>query len=428
MSACRHHVRDVCAHSDMRILYLTQWFEPEPAFKGLEFAKALAAKGHEVEVATAFPNYPGGKVYPGYRVRPYQRDVMDGITVHRLYVWPSHDRSSVGRMLNYLSFWLSSLFFGLIRGWRYDAVYIYHPPITPALAAALFCRLWRRPFVVEIQDLWPDSVASSGMAPGRIVRALDAACRFTYRRAAAIVAQSAGMMARLEERGVPKAKLHCIRNWSTYAPARDAADLPPEVVRAAFAGRINLVYGGNMGQAQGLRTVIDAVAAAIRTQPDLRLHLHLFGGGIERDTLAARIDELGMAERMTLHGSVSRGAMDRIFDLADILVLHLKADPLYEVTIPSKTQHYLSCGKPIVAGLSGEAADLLRQSGAAIVTAPEDTGAMTAAILSLAERDPAERDTLGKNGRDYYDTHLAFAPAIDRTVAILGQVAGTLPR
>lgn len=412
----------------MRILYLTQWFEPEPAFKGLEFAKTLAAKGHEVEVATAFPNYPAGKVYPGYRVRPYQRDMMDGMVVHRLYVWPSHDQSSVGRMLNYVSFWLSTLIFGLIRGRRYDAVYVYHPPITPGLAAALFCRLWRRPFVLEIQDLWPDSVASSGMAPGRIVRALDAACRFTYRRAAAIVAQSAGMMARLEERGVPAAKLHCIRNWSTYAPARDATDLPTEAVRAAFAGRINLVYGGNMGQAQGLRTVIDAAAAAMRAQPDLPLHLHLFGGGIERDALAGRIAELGLTGRMTLHGAVSRDAMDRIFDLADILVLHLKADPLYEVTIPSKTQHYLSCGKPIVAGLSGEAADMLRQSGAALVTAPEDTAAMTASILSLAERTQAERDALGKDGRDYYDSHLSFAPAVDRTLAILGHVTGALQR
>ena len=412
----------------MHILYLTQWFEPEPAFKGIEFAKALAAKGHEVEVVTAFPNYPTGKLYPGYRVRPYQRDDIDGVIVHRLYVWPSHDRSSVGRMLNYLSFWLSSLVFGLVRGRRYDAVYVYHPPITPALAAALFCRLWRRPFVVEIQDLWPDSVASSGMAPGRMVRALDAACRFTYSRATAIVAQSAGMMARLEERGVPATKLHCVRNWSTYAPARDAADTPSDAIQAAFAGRINLVYGGNLGQAQGLRTVIDAVAAAVRARPNLPLHLHLFGSGIERDALATRIDELDMAARMTLHGAVSRGAMDRIFDLADILILHLKADPLYEVTIPSKTQHYLSCGKPIVAGLSGEAADMLRQSGAAIVTAPEDIAAMTAAIVSLAERDRTQRDVLGKNGRDYYDTHLSFAPAIDRTLAILGHVTGALLR
>ncbi len=412
----------------MRILYLTQWFDPEPAFKGLQFAKALAAHGHQVEVATAFPNYPAGKLYPGYRLRPYRREMLEGIIVHRLYVWPSHDRSPIGRIFNYLSFWLSSLIFGLIHGRRFDAVYVYHPPITPALAAALFCCLGRKPFVVEIQDLWPDSVASSGIAPGWVVRALDAACRFTYRRAGAIVAQSGGMMAKLEERGVPAAKLYCIRNWSTYAPARDVTDAASESVQAAFTGWINLVYGGNMGQAQGLRVVLDAFAAAVRARPDLPLHLHLFGDGIERDALAACIVELNMEAQITLHGAVSRAAMDRIFDLADILVIHLKADPLYEVTIPSKTQHYLSCGKPIVAGLSGEAANILRQSGAAIVSSPEDTASMTAAIVSLAECDRAQRDVFGKNGQCYYDTYLSFAPAIDRTLAILGHVVGTLPR
>lgn len=412
----------------MRILYLTQWFEPEPAFKGIDFAKALAAKGHDVEVATAFPNYPGGKLYPGYRLRPYRRDTMRGLAIHRLFVWPSHDRSSFGRALNYISFWLSSLVFGLVRGWRYDAVYVYHPPVTPALAAALFCGLWRRPFVVEIQDLWPDSITSSGMAPDRLVNILGALCRFTYRRAAFVVAQSAGMKARLETRGVPAAKMRCIRNWSTYTPARHPADLPAEAVRTAFAGRINVVYGGNLGQAQGLGTVIDAVAAAVRDHPDLPLHLHVFGGGIERETLIARILALGMGAKITMHDPVSRQMMDRVFDLADILVLHLKADPLYEVTIPSKTQHYLSCGKPIVAGISGEAAELLQASGAAIVTAPEDTAAMTAAIVSLAQLAPNERDVLGKNGQRYYETNLSFTPAIDQTVAILDHVASTRPR
>lgn len=410
----------------MRILYLTQWFEPEPAFKGLQFAKALAARGHEVEVATAFPNYPGGKVYPGYRVRPYQRDVIDGLTVHRLCVWPSHDQSSVGRMLNYLSFWLSSLVFGLIRGRWYDAVYVYHPPITPALAAALFCRLWRRPFVVEIQDLWPDSVASSGMAPGRVVRVLDALCRFTYRRAAAIVAQSAGMQARLVERGVPASKLYCIRNWSTYSAAQTNNDHASDAVCAAFANRINIVYGGNMGQAQDLCTVIDAAAVAVQQVPDM--HLHLFGGGIERDDLAARIAELDMGHRMTIHGPVPRQEMDRIFDMADMLVLHLKDDPLYEVTIPSKTQHYLSCGKPIVAGLSGEAADLLHQSGAAIVTASGDATAITAAILRIARLDSIERTAMGKRGRDYYNANLSFDPAVDQTVTVLENVMHRSPR
>lgn len=403
----------------MRILYLTQWFEPEPAFKGLAFAKALAARGHKVDVATAFPNYPGGKLYPGYRLRPYQRDCIDGLVIHRLYVWPSHDRSTFGRMLNYLSFWLSCLLFGLLRGRSYDAVYVYHPPLTPALAAALFCGLWRRPFVMDIQDLWPESVATSEMAGGRIVKILGALCRFTYRRATAVITQSEGMMARLAERGVPQHKLLCIRNWSTYTPARVNEHAPAEI-QAAFAGRINIVYGGNLGQAQGLATVIEAAAAAARENP--QLHLHLFGNGIERDSLAEQVNRIDMSERITFHGAVSRSTMDRVFDLADVLVLHLKSDPLYEITIPSKTQHYLSCGKPIAAGLVGEAAEILRASGAANVTAPEDVPALAETLAAMARLSPTERQELGKRGRVFYEANLAFAPAIERTLATIEQV------
>lgn len=405
----------------MRILYLTQWFEPEPAFKGLAFARAMVARGHQVEVATAFPNYPSGKLYPGYRLRPYQRELMDEIVVHRLFVWPSHDRSAIGRVLNYISFWLSSLVFGLLRAGRYDVVYVYHPPITPAVAAALFGRLRRRPFVMEVQDLWPDSVASSGMVSGsggRLIRILDALCRFAYRSAAAVIAQSEGMRKQLEERGVPAGKLERIYNWSTYEQGGDPAG---GAVRADFTGKVNFVYGGNLGQAQALHTVIDAVALAARERTDL--HLHLFGEGIEQDRLMAHAAEKNIESHVTFHGPVPRRTMDRVFDQADVLVLNLKDDPLYEVTIPSKTQHYLSCGKPIVAGLSGEAADILRASGAAIVAAPGDAPAMAAALVSMARAGEAERAALGRHGRAFYEAHLSFAPAIDRTLAIICRAA-----
>lgn len=410
----------------MRILYLTQWFEPEPAFKGLEFARALAGQGHEVEVATAFPNYPGGKLYPGYRLRPYRKERMGRLTVHRLFVWPSHGRSAIGRTLNYVSFWLTSLLFGLLRGWRYDVVYVYHPPITPALAAALFCGFWRKPLVVEIQDLWPDSVASSGMAEGKVLRLLDPLCRFTYRHAAAIIVQSDGMKLKLLERGVPAMKLERIYNWSTYAPPSRPDDLAPAELREAFAGRINVVYGGNLGQAQRLEVVIDALADAVRQKPDL--HIHIFGGGIERDHLAEHVSARKMDAHVTLHGPVPREAMDRIFDLADILVLHLRSDPLYEVTIPSKTQHYLSCGKPIVAGLSGEAAELLSASGAAIVAPPEDVAGLTAALVLLASLSSTALAEMGEQGRNFYAAHLSFEPGVNRTLEIIKRATHTSAR
>lgn len=404
----------------MRILYLTQWFDPEPAFKGADFAAALAARGHDVEVATAFPNYPGGKVYPGYRIRPYANDRIRGLKVHRLWVYPSHDASSFGRMANYLSFFVSALVFGLLRAHRYDVIYVYHPPITPGVAAALFGMVRRKPMVIEIQDLWPDSVMASGMAGGRIDRILSTLCMFVYRRASHIIPQSDGMRLRLIERGVPEQKLTRIFNWSTYqAPSASAPALPNKTLVLGPSGRFNIIYGGNLGQAQALSSVIHAVAAARRIEPIV--HLHLFGHGIESGPLA-ELARWVAPDGVTFHGTVDRVEMDRIFDLADALVLHLKDDPLYEITLPSKMQHYLSCGKPVVAGIRGEAAKLLAQSGAALVGQPEDVQAMADAMVELARMTPAERTDMGQRGKQFYDTHMAFDRAIDQTLGILARV------
>ena len=403
----------------MRILYLTQWFDPEPAFKGAQFARALADRGHEVEVATGFPNYPGGKLYPGFRIRPYRRETIAGLTVHRLALYPSHDRSSLGRIANYLSFFLSALAFGLWRGGRYDAVYIYHPPLTPALAAALFCRWHNKPLVVEIQDLWPDSVAASGMGNARIVNILDRLCHFVYTRADRIIAQSRGMRARLESRGVAAEKLSTIFNWATYS---DAAQVPiPATVAEAFSGRINIVYGGNLGQAQNLETVVHAAVRAQTEVPAIRLHL--IGDGVERDRLSALVERESATDVVRIFPPVPRDAMDRIFDAADILVLHLNDDPLYDITIPSKTQHYLACGKPIVAGIAGDAAAILRDSGAASISAPEDVETMAASMIRIARMSGEERAVMGQRGLSHYRQHFAFGQAIDKTMDVIGQAA-----
>ena len=119
----------------MKILLLTQWFDPEPTFKGLLFAQALRDKGHEVEVLTGFPNYPGGKVYDGYKINGYQKEVMDGITLHRAPLYPSHDGSAVKRIFNYMSFAVSSFIIGLLKTRNIDVIYSYHPPLTTSLSA-----------------------------------------------------------------------------------------------------------------------------------------------------------------------------------------------------------------------------------------------------------------------------------------------------
>jgi len=197
----------------MRILFLTQWFQPEPFFKGLPFAAALAARGHDVEVLTGFPNYPGGKVYPGYRVRFYQRETMDGITVHRVPLYLSHDKSALHRILNYLSFSLSVFSFGTWRVKKPDVVYVYNL-ITLGFPAFFLRLLYGCKVVIDITDLWPESVASSRMLHNKtMLAALNGICNWVYRRADRLSVVTPGYINELMRRGVTPEKISLIFNW-----------------------------------------------------------------------------------------------------------------------------------------------------------------------------------------------------------------------
>jgi colanic acid biosynthesis glycosyl transferase WcaI len=404
----------------MRILYLTQWFDPEPGvIKGPAFVRGIEAAGHQVTVVTGFPNYPTGRIYPGYRLRLFQRETVSGAKVERIPLYPSHSSSSVGRALNFLSFWFSALVYGLLRAGRYDFVYVYHPPITVGLAAALFGWVRRRRFVIEIQDLWPDMLAASGMAgTGRLARILGPVCNFVYARAAHVVVQSEGMRTRLIERGVPPEKLTVIRN-----PADPTALDRPEPWTKAKLGldaRFTFLYGGNLGAAQRLGSAIEASRIAQRRGADIQVRL--MGRGIEADDLRALADTSG-ASAVSFAQPVDKDDVPAAFRAADVLLMQWADDPLFNITIPSKTQFYLAVGKPILAALSGETADILRASGAAVVVPPGDPEALAEAMVTMARMPREELDAMGRAGEAYYARTFSFAKMVDDTVAVIERAA-----
>jgi colanic acid biosynthesis glycosyl transferase WcaI len=400
----------------MRILYLTQWFEPEPnILKGLAFVRALEAAGHEVTVVTGFPNYPTGRLYPGYRMGWMRRERIEGVEVVRLPLYPSHDASSLRRSLNFLSFFASALIYGLLRRRRYDVAYVYHPPITVGLAAALAG--WARglPFVLDVQDLWPDTIAATGMAGAeRLVGILGVLCDFVHRRAAAVIAQSESMRRALIARGVPAAKLSTIRNWADLPVPNDEAPASAPLAGAPKNTKFTLVYGGNLGRAQGLDTVIDAAALLAARRADIEIVLH--GDGVDAESLRVRAAGVGIVR---FAPRVSQRAIIEIFGRADALLMSLADDPLFRITIPSKTQFYLAMGKPIIAAVAGEAAEILHGAGAGVVASPGDARALAEAIETLADTSRERREAMGRAGQAYYREHLAFERGIDRTLRLL---------
>jgi glycosyltransferase involved in cell wall biosynthesis len=396
----------------MRVLYLTQWFEPEThVIKGVKFVRALQAAGHQVTVVTGFPNYPSGRLYPGYRLKLIQRERIDGVDVVRLPLYPSHDTSSVRRSLNYLSFFLSVFVYLLIRRDRFDLAYVYHPPITVGFAAALAGVVRRLPFILDVQDLWPDSLAATGMAGGRrLTRLVGGLCAFVYWRANAIVAQSDGIRAALNTRGVSADKLITIRNWAEAEPG-DTGQRAPLVPH-----RFVVVYGGNLGRAQGLQTVIEAAASLRDRRPDILIRL--YGDGVEASSLRAQARALDL-QNLEILPQIGKDEINEVFARADALLVHLSDHPLFTITLPSKIQAYLAIGRPIAAGIAGEAARLLVESEAAVVAPPGDPGALAKAIAELADTPAEARRRMGQKGRTYYQRNLAFQAGLHRTLRVL---------
>lgn len=386
----------------MRILMLTQWFDPEPAFKGLLFARALRAAGHEVQVITGFPNYPGGKVYPGYRVRWRQREIMDGIPVTRVALYPSHDNSMVGRALNYVSFAANATVAGLTMRFRPDVIYVYHPPLTVGVAAGLISLFRGLPFVYDVQDLWPDTLAATGMFRNRVgLKIVGWIANWVYRRASVVVAQSPGFQRRLRERGVPDSKLRLIRNWCDEpALARRAA---AKIDVSGLHGHFNVVFAGNMGKAQGLESVLAAAASLQREAPDVQFVF--VGGGTDVESLKARAASL---ENVVFFPRLPVDQVGSLLDAADALLVHLRRSELFSITLPSKIQAYLFQGKPILVAVEGDASDLVREASAGVVATPEDPADIARAVLELRALDPEARAAMGRRGRDYYLRHLSL--------------------
>lgn len=384
----------------MKILLLTQWFEPETCLKGLSFARELQRLGHDVSVLTGFPNYPGGRLYPGYRVRPWQREIMDGISVVRVPLYPSHDRSAPGRVLNYGSFAFAAAAATLALP-RPDIVYVYSPPPTAALGALLLRALRGVPFILDVQDMWPDTLGATGMVrQGGLIRAVEWWLARIYKRAARITVLSDGFRRLLIERGVAADRITVIPNWTD-----ECAPLCPSPSSQAAQDYFDIVYAGNLGPGQAVDVVIGAARLLRGTAPHIRFLIA--GDGVDAANLAASASADAL-DNVVFLGRLPGTQMPELFARAEALLVHLRDEPVFHVTIPSKTQAYLRAGKPILMGVRGDAADLIRKAGAGLAFEPGNPAALAEVALEMAALAPAQRQAMGDAGADYYRLHLSL--------------------
>lgn len=401
-----------------RILLITQWFDPEPTFKGILFAKELVSRGFEVEVITGFPNYPGGTLYDGYRVKFIQKEVIDGVLVTRVPLFPSHDKSKLGRVFNYLSFAFSSLIYGLFFSKRADVIYAYHPPLTVGISA-LIIKLFRRvPVVLDIQDMWPDTLKATGMiSNSRLLGSVSKVCNFIYSGVTKIVVLSPGFKDLLIDRGVPENKIEIIYNWADEDVLRTKTGERPQDIVSIKGFKV--LYAGNVGQAQGLDVVLDAALLLKDDVPNI--HFLVLGRGLKLDDLKRREKELNLGN-VHFFPAVGMEKVGSFLGFADALLIHLNSDPLFEITIPGKTQAYMAVGKPIIMGVSGDASNLVSRADCGVCFEPEDSVALAEAAKGLMLLDSTDIQRLGKNAERFYNENLSVMVGVNSFEKVFNEV------
>ena len=380
----------------MRILILTQWYLPEPQELLSELAETLQKLGHEVTVLTGYPNWPAGKLYPGYRLRLYQREDINGVPIIRVPLYPNHSLSSVKRIANFLSFSVSLTVLGPWLMPPVDVIHVVHPPLTMGWAAWILSRYHRIPFTYEILDMWPETLRATGMLNNeQALKLIGRFAKWVYSRAAAIRVISPGFRDNLIDKGVSSEKIHVISNWVDTNFFRPVESDVVMAKKLGLAGRFNVMYAGTIGLAQGLDTVLDA-AILLRDIP--KVQFVLVGDGADCQRLQV------MAAERQIHNILFLGRhpateMPRLYALADVLFLHLKDDPLFRITIPHKIFTYLASGLPILAAIEGDASEVVCGAQAGVVCKPGDPKGIADAVRKLYLLSPAERTSLGMNGR-----------------------------
>lgn len=399
---------------------LTQWFDPEPTFKGLLFAKELVRRGHQVEVLTGFPNYPGGNLYPGYKIKFYQKEEIDGVKIIRVPLYPSHDKSGIGRFFNYISFAFFSALIGLFLVKPADIMYVYHPPATIGIPA-IFLRIFRRiPFVYDIQDIWPDTVAATGMLTNSIaLKIIGYWCKIVYFFAKHIVVLSPGFKRILIDRGVPPQKIDVIYNWYDSNQILDNKYDENLAKSLGLYGRFNIVFAGNMGAAQALDAVLDA--AKLLQDKLSEIQFVFVGDGIDKERLEHKANDMNLSNILFLSRRPYK-EIGNILILADALLVHLKDDPLFHITIPSKIQAYLAFGKPIIMGVKGDAADLIKKSGAGLTCEPEKPESIALAVETLYKMPVEKQIELGNKGNQFYIENLSIESGTNKFETIFKSI------
>jgi glycosyltransferase involved in cell wall biosynthesis len=369
----------------MHILFLTDNFPPEvnaPASRTFEHCREWVRAGHRVTVITCAPNFPRGEVYAGYGNKLYQSETMDGINVIRVWTYITANEGFAKRILDYVSFMISAVIASpSVR--KPDLVIGTSPQFFTACAAYIVSKLKRIPFVFELRDIWPESIKAVGaMGDSAAIRFFEKIEMFLYRKAAKIVSVTESFKWALVKRGVPADKIEVVTNGVDITRFQAMPKDAELVERYGLAGKFVSGYIGTHGMAHALETILDA-ADKTRSLPDAdNYRFILLGHGARKQALQDKAESMGL-DNVIFIDSVPKEEVPRYWSLLDVSIIHLKKAALFTTVIPSKLFECMGMGIPILHGVAGESAKIVRQEGSGIVFEPENADQLVENLVKL---------------------------------------------
>jgi colanic acid biosynthesis glycosyl transferase WcaI len=382
----------------VKILIVSQYFWPEN-FRINDLTQELVLRGHSVKVLTGIPNYPDGTVFEEYRKTPKAFDYYNGVQVFRVPML-ARGNGGVRLFLNYLSFVLGACLNGTwrLRRQQADVIFVFEPsPVTVGLPAILFGRIKRAPVVFWALDLWPETLAAIGVVRSPMVLGwVGHLVRFIYERCTMVLGQSRGFLPKISKYCSDAKKVRYFPSWAEEI--FNEADLvrAPEVPEQQ--GVFNVLFAGNIGEAQDLSAILNA---AEFLRDNIAIRWLIVGDGRRSDWVHAEVARRGLQRNVMLLGRFPVERMPSFYAHADALLVSLKKDPVFSLTIPGKVQSYLMAGLPILGMLDGEGAKVITDANAGLVCAAGNSGGLASAVLEMFAMSVDQRKQLGVNGRDF---------------------------
>jgi glycosyltransferase involved in cell wall biosynthesis len=404
----------------VHVLFLTDNFPPEvnaPASRTFEHCREWVKAGHTVTVVTCAPNFPKGKVFDGYRNKLWQTETVEGIRVIRVWSYITANEGFLRRVLDYQSYMLSAIVASVFVR-KVDLIIGTSPQFFTACAAYVVSRYKFRPYIFELRDLWPESIKAVGaMKNERAIRFLEWIEMFLYRKAAKVVSVTRSFKDILVRRGIDGGKIEVITNGVDISQFKPRPKDPELTAKLGMTGKFVAGYIGTHGLAHGLETLLEA-AERLRGQDFVFLFL---GDGARKEALKQMAAEKKL-DNVVFIDSVSKADVARYWSLLDVSVIHLKKTDLFTTVIPSKLFESMGMGLPVLHGVEGESADIVREEGAGIPFEPENADELCAALQRL-KSNPDELDEFRarclKGAQNYDRTNLALRmmKILENTVA-----------